>query len=170
MTSCCSVTPLCPTLQPRGLQHTRPSCPSPSHEVFPSSYPLHQWCHPVISYSDTFFSFCHQSFSASGTFLVGRLFTSEDQNTGASASASVFPSIQGWFPQDWLFWSPCCLRDSQGSSLAPQLEGINSLALQHFTVQHSQPYVTTAKTIALLIWTFDGRVMSLVSTRCLDLS
>ena len=31
-------------------------------------------------------------------------------------------------PQHWLVWSPCCSRDFQESSLAPQLEGINSLA------------------------------------------
>ena len=31
-------------------------------------------------------------------------------------------------PKDWLVWSPCCPRDSQESSLAPQFEGICSLA------------------------------------------
>ena len=31
-----------------------------------------------------------------------------------------------------------------------------------FTVQLSQPYMTTGKTIALTIWTFVGRVMSLL--------
>lgn len=38
----CSVTQSCPTLQPQGLQHTRPPCPSPSLGVCPSSYPLNQ--------------------------------------------------------------------------------------------------------------------------------
>ena len=33
------------------------------------------------------------------------------------------------FPSDWLIWPPCCLRDSQEPSSAPQLERINSLAL-----------------------------------------
>ena len=32
------------------------------------------------------------------------------------------------FPQDWLLWYPCNPRGSQESSLAPQFEGINSLA------------------------------------------
>ena len=36
------------------------------------------------------------------------------------------------FPEDGLVWSPCCSRDSQESSLAPQFEGINSLVLCHF--------------------------------------
>ena len=41
---------------------------------------------------------CPQSFPASATFPVSQLFTSDDQNTGVSASASVLQmSIQGWF-------------------------------------------------------------------------
>ena len=31
-------------------------------------------------------------------------------------------------PEDWLVWSPCCPRDFQESSPAPQFEGMNSLA------------------------------------------
>ena len=95
-------------------------CPSPSPVVCPSSCPLHWWCHPAISSSDTLFSFCPQSFPASGTFPASRLFTpchqafslpvvclcrvcgsggGEDQNTRVSASASVLPvNIQGWSP------------------------------------------------------------------------
>ena len=59
---CCSVTQSCLTLQPHGLQHARPPCPSPSPEVCPSSCPSHRWCHPAISSSDALFSFCPQSF------------------------------------------------------------------------------------------------------------
>ena len=70
------------SLWPHGLQHTRPPCPSPSPRVCPNSYSLHQWCHPAISSSDTLFSFCPQSFPASGTFPMSQLFVSDDQNTG----------------------------------------------------------------------------------------
>ena len=85
------------SLRPHGLQHVRPPCPSSSPDVCPSSCPLHQWCHPAISSSNTLFSFCPLSFPASGTFPISQLFTSDDQNTGASAL--VLPkSIQGWFP------------------------------------------------------------------------
>ena len=85
------------SLQPHGLQHPRLPCPSPSHKVCLSSCPLHRWCHSAISSSDTLFSFCPQSFPASGTFPISQLFTSDDENTGVSAS--VLPmSIQGWFP------------------------------------------------------------------------
>ena len=87
------------SLGPHGPQHARPLCPSPSPEVCPSLYPLHWWCRPTISSSDVPFSFCLQSFPASGTFPLSCLFTSDHQNPGVSASASILPmSIQGWFP------------------------------------------------------------------------
>ena len=87
------------SLQPHGLQHARPPCPSPLPGVFPSSCPLHQWYHPSISSSDALFSSWPQSFPASETFPISQLFPSGDQSTGASASASVLlTSIQGWFP------------------------------------------------------------------------
>ena len=35
-------------------------------------------------------------------------------------------SFQGWFPLDWLVWSPGSPRGSQECSPAPQLESINS--------------------------------------------
>ena len=80
-------------------EHARPPCPSSSPEVCLSSCPLHRWCHPAISSSDALFSFCLQSFPASGIFPISLLFTSDDQSTGASALASVLPtSIQGWIP------------------------------------------------------------------------
>ena len=53
---------------------------------------------PSISSSDDLVSFCPWSFPALGTFQVSHLFTSDDQNTGTSAPASVLPvNIQGWF-------------------------------------------------------------------------
>jgi len=87
------------SLRHHGLQHTRPPCPSPSPEVCPMSCPLHWWCHPAISSFDTLFSFCPQSFSASGTSPMSQLFASDDQNTGVLALPSVLPtSTEGWFP------------------------------------------------------------------------
>ena len=45
------------------------------------------------------FSTCPQSFPASGSVPMSRLFPSGGQSIGASASASVLPmNIQGWFP------------------------------------------------------------------------
>ena len=64
-----------------------------------NSCSLSQWCHPIISSSVVPFSSCLQSFPASGSFLMSRLFASVGQSTGASVSASVLPmNIQGWFP------------------------------------------------------------------------
>ena len=55
------------------------------------SHPLSRWCHPTILPSVITFSFCLQSFPASGSFLMGRFFESSGQNIGVPASASVLP-------------------------------------------------------------------------------
>ena len=53
-------------------------------------------CHPTVSSSDALFSFFPQYFPALWTFPVSCLFSSDDQNTGASASTSVLlVNIQG---------------------------------------------------------------------------
>ena len=65
---------------------------------FAQTCPLSQWCQPPKSSSVVPFSFCPQSFRASGSFPMIGLFTSGSQNIGASGSASVLPmNIQGWF-------------------------------------------------------------------------
>ena len=87
------------SLQTHGLQRARLPCPSPSPGVCSNSCPVSQWCHPTIVSSVAPFSSCFQSFPASGSFPVSRLFTSSGQRIGASVSASVLPmNIQGWFP------------------------------------------------------------------------
>ena len=51
------------------------------------------------------FSSCLQSFPASGSFPMNRLFTSGGQSIGASASTSVLPmNIQDWFPLRLTGW------------------------------------------------------------------
>ena len=88
------------SLQPHKLQHSRLLCPPLSPRVCSNSHPLHQWCYLTISSSATPFSFCFQSFPASGSFLTSWLFTSGGQSV--RASASVFPiNIQGWFSLGW---------------------------------------------------------------------
>ena len=109
-------------------RHARPLCPSSSPKVCPSSCPLHRWWYPAISSSDTLFSFCPQSFPASGTLPMSQLLASGDQNTGVSTSASVLPmSVQGWFPLR--LTDLCNSRDFMEPSPAPQFEGINSSEL-----------------------------------------
>ena len=93
------------SLQPHGLQHVRPPCPSPTPRVYSNSYPLSRWCHPAVSASVVPFSSCLQSFPASGSFQMSQLFTSGGQSIGVSASTSVLPmNIQDWFPLGWTGW------------------------------------------------------------------
>ena len=63
-------------LQPHGLQHTRRPCPSLPPRDCSDSYWLSRRCHRTVSSSVTLFSFCPQSFPASGSFPVSQLFTS----------------------------------------------------------------------------------------------
>jgi len=87
------------SLQPHGLQHARPPCPSPTPRVYSNSCPLSQWCHPTISSSVIPFSSCPQSFPASGSLPVSQLFASGGQSIGVSASTSVLPvNTQDWSP------------------------------------------------------------------------
>ena len=102
------------SLQPHGLQHARPPCPSPTAGVYSNSCPLSPWCHPAISSSVISFSSRLQSFPASGSFPVSQFSTSGGQSIGVSASTSVLsmniqdwsPSmnIQDWFPLGWTGW------------------------------------------------------------------
>ena len=91
------------SLWPHELQHARFLCPSPW--VWSNLCPLSWWCHPTISFPIAHFSFCPQSFPASGSFTMSKLFTSSGQRTGALASASVLPmNTQGWFPLRLTGW------------------------------------------------------------------
>ena len=102
-----SVTQSCLTLQPHGLQHTRPPCPSPTPRVDSNSCPLSQRCHSAISSSVIPISSHLQSFPASGSFPMSQFFKSGGQSIGASVSASVLPmNIQDWSPLGWTGWIP----------------------------------------------------------------
>ena len=152
------------SLQHHEPQHARPPCPSPTPGVHPNPCPLSRWCHPTISSSVVPFSFCPQSFPASGHVKMSQLFTSGDQSIGVSGSTSVLPmNTQDWSPLGWTHW------------ISLQSKGLSRVLLQHhsskasilrlsgfFTVQLSHPYMTTGKTIALTRRTFVGKVMSLL--------
>ena len=131
---CCggfSVTKLCPTLWPQGLQHARLTCPPLPLGVCSNSCPLSWWCYLTISSSVVPFSSCLQSFPASGCFPMSQHFPSGGPSIGASALASVLPmNIEGWF---LLGLTSLISLQSKGlsreSSLALQLESINSSVL-----------------------------------------
>ena len=125
--------------------------------------PLSRWCHPIISSFVVPFS-CLQSFPASRSFPVSRLFPSGGQSTRVSASASVLPmNMQGWFPLGLTGLS--ALQSKTLSKSFIQCHSSKASVLQHpaaFVVQLSHPYMTTGKTIALTVWTFVSKVMSLL--------
>ena len=83
------------SLWPHELQHARLPCLAVYPRVCSHSCPLSQWWYLTISSSAAPVS-CPQSFPASGSFPVSRLFTSGGQSIGASTSASVLP-VQDWF-------------------------------------------------------------------------
>ena len=125
---CCSVTKSCLTLCDP-IDYSPPGSFSPplSPGVCSKSSPLSRWHHPIISSSASPFSFCPQSFPASGSFPVSWLFPSGGQSIGASASAAVLPIFRVDFLWDWPVWS-CSPGDSQESSPA-QFKSISSLVL-----------------------------------------
>ena len=122
-----------------------------------------QQSHPLPTSHLIPFSSCPQSFPASGSFPMSRLFASGGQSIGASFSTSAFSmNIQGWFP----LGLTCLILLSKGLSKS-LLQHHSSKALillcsAFFMVQLSHPYMTTGKTIALTIWTFLGKLMSLL--------
>ena len=121
------------SLQHHGLQYDKLSCPSLTPRACSNLCPLSQWCHPTISSSVVPFSSCLQSFPASRSFLMSRLFASGGQSTGTSTSASALPmNIQNWFPLDWLVWSFCSPRDSQESS--PTGSGGDGISAELFQI------------------------------------
>ena len=150
------------SLQPHGLQHAKPPCPSPTLRVYPNSCPLSRWYHPTISS-------CHLPLLLPSTFPSIRVFSNESAlhirwpkywsfsfNIGRS---NEHPGLIS-FRMDWL--DLLAVQGSLKSLL--QHHSSNASILRHsafFIVQLSHPYMTTGKTIALTRQTFVGKVMSL---------
>ena len=148
-----------------GLQHTTLLCPPLSPCVCSSSCPLRWWCCLTTSCSATVpFSTCLQSFPASGSFPMSWFFASGGQ-TYWSFSFSISPSNEYSglisFRIDWFDF------------LAVQ-RTLKSLLQQHnlkvsilqcsvfFMVQLSHLYMTSGKTIAVTVWIFVSKMMSLL--------
>ena len=158
----CNQSVLFNSFWPCGLQHSRFPYISLSPAVCSNSCPLYQWCHPTISPSVASFSSCLLSFPETGSFPMSWLFVLCGQSIGTSASASVLPrNTQGWFPLG---------LTGLISLLSKAFSRVfsNTIAQEHqffpacpFMVQLSHPYITTGKTMALTIWTFVHKTMSL---------
>ena len=149
------------SLQTHGLQQTRLSSPSLSPRICSNSCSLSWWCYLTIS-SSAAFSFCLQIFPSI------RVFSSESALHGQSvgASASVLPmNIQGWFPLGLTG-----LISSQSKGLSRVFFSTTIQKHQFFATQEvrlslqSNSHIHTWywKNIALIIWTFVGKVISLL--------
>ena len=106
---------------------------------------------------------CLQSFPTSGSFPMSQLFTSGDQSIRALASVSVLPvNIQGWFPLGLTGLISLLFKGLFECLL--QYHNSKASILQHsaFFMVWLSPFLTTGKAIAVTIWTFEGKVMSLL--------
>ena len=128
-------------------------------ELAQTQCPWSQWCHLTISSSITPFSSCSQSFPASRFF---QWVHSESAGQSIGNSESVHPmNFQSWFP---LGLTGLISLLSKGLSRVFSKTKIRK-RLQHstfFMVQLSHPYMTTDKTVALTIWMFVGKVLSMI--------
>ena len=154
----CSVTQSCPTLC-RSIDCSTASFPVLRYLLEFAQTHVH-WCRPTVSSYIAPFSSFPQSFPASGSFPVSQLFTSGGQSIGASALASVLPmNIQGWFPLE----STGLISLLSKGLLQHHSSKASILQCSAFlVVQLSHPYMTTGKTIALSLWTYVGKVVSLL--------
>ena len=144
------------------MQHIRLPCPSLSPRVCTNSCPLSLWCHPtllsVVSFS------CPQSFPASESFPMSRLFTSGSQSIGTSASASVLPmNIQGLFPLGLTGLISLLSKELSKVFSSTTVSKHHFFSTQpSFMVQLSHIYMITRKTTTLTRQTFVGKIMALL--------
>ena len=149
------------SLLPHRLQHSRLPYLSLLPGICSNSCPFSQWCFLTISSSVASFSSCPQSFPASESSPMSWLFTSGGQSVEASASALVLPmNIQDWFP-----FRLTGLISLQSKGVSKVFTNTTIWKHQFFGAQPSlssiqllHPYITTGKTIYLIIWTFVGNV------------
>ena len=148
------------SLQPRGLKHARPPCPSPTPGVYSNSCPLPMLpsnhlilCRPL--------HLLPLIFPSIRIFSMSQFFTSGGQTIGVSASTSVLPmNTQDWSPLGWTGWISL---QSKGLSRVFSNTTVQKYLLWHsafFIVQLQRPYMTSGKTIALTRQNFVGKVMS----------
>jgi len=152
------------SLQPQGLQQASLPCPSPSPLTCSNSCASSRWCHPTIASSVMVFSSFLQSFPVSRSFPMSQLFHIKWPKYW-SFSFIISPSNEysglisfriDWF--DLLVIQGILKSFLQHHSLKLSILWSSTL----FMVQLSHAYITTGKTIALTIWTFVAKVMSLL--------
>ena len=113
--------------------------------------------HPLLFPSPPAFNLSQDQ----GFFQRSQFFASGHQSIGVSASARVFPmNIQDWFP---LGLTGLIFLQSKGLSRIFSNTTVQIISQSvFFMVQLSHPHMTIGKTIALTIWTFVSKVISLL--------
>ena len=141
-----SVTQSCPTLCDH-MDCSMPGLPVPHH--LPKFAQVHVCCFSDAIQPSHFLtpsSPLTSIFPRIRDFPVSQLFTSDDQNTGVSAS--VLPmNIQGLSPLRLTCLISLCSRDFQESSPEPQFEGIILWHSAFLKFQLSQLYMTTGMNV-----------------------
>ena len=150
------------SLWPHGLQHARIPCLSLPPRVCSNSCPLSWWCHPTVSSSVTPF------------LLLPLIFPSIRANELAlhikwskywSFSFNISPSDEySGLISFRIDWSDLLAIQGTLKSLL-QHHSLKTSILWHsvfLMVQLLHPYMTTGKTLALTLWTFVGKVISLL--------
>ena len=143
------------SLRPHGLQRARHPCPPLPPGACSSSCPSSLWCHPTVSSSVTSFSSCPQSFPASGSFPMSRLFISGGHSFSISISPSNEYSGLISYGIDW--FDDLAVQGTLKSLLQHHSPKASILwCSAFFMVQLSHPYVTTGKAI---VWQ-DGPLLA----------
>ena len=150
---------------PNKLQNARLPCLSLSFRICSNSCPLSWWYYLTLSSSADPFYFFLQSFGESGSFPMSQPLASGGQSTGPSASASVLlVSIYSrliFFRIDW--FDHLAVQGTLKRLLQHCSSKASSLwCSAFFMVQLTHLYMTTGKIVALTIWTFVGKVISLL--------
>ena len=154
----------CLTLCDR-MNHSTPGLP-----VHHNSQSLLKLTYIVLVTSFNHLTFClpllflPSIFLSISVFQVSQFFASGGQSIGVSASASVVPmNIQDWFPLGCTGWISLQSKgySSVFSNITVQKHQFFS-AQPSLWMQFSHLHMTTAKIIALTIWTFAGKGIALL--------
>ena len=129
-----------------------------------SSLRLPSRCHPAISSSVVPFSSCPQSLPASGSFQMSQVASFSLHQVAKILEFQLQHQSFQWisrlisFRMDWL--DLLAVQATLKSLLQHPVQKHNYLALSLFIIQLSHPYMATGKTIALTIWTFASKTLS----------
>ena len=151
------------SLRPHELQHTRPPCPSQTFRVHPN--------------------LCTESVMTSSHLILCRPLLLLPPIPPSIRVFSNETTLHVRWPKYWSFSLNICPSNEYAGLISFRIDQLDLLAVQgtlnslfqhhssktsilwcsaSFIVHLSHPYMTTGKTIALTMWTFVGKVMSLL--------